>query len=161
MLFSLLLVTTVRCHNLCWRICRTLLHLLLTGAALGCIIFKMVTEYKDLFDPSKRNSIPGLNATHIFRLHLLCLVSHFLLGFLVLPTKELGPKLFSPLILVLIRFLRKVGSADCFLKGQDVITAFLNEAEYGRVGGKESEEAEDEDENVYQGKLTSVVNNGP
>jgi hypothetical protein len=86
--------------------------------------------------------IRDYDATHIFRFHLTCLVSHFLLGLLVLPSKELGPKLFSPLIHAFIRFLRKLGSANCLLSCREDINEFLDEAEFGRVGGEEGEEEE-------------------
>jgi hypothetical protein len=130
------LIVILPCHQLCWRICRTITHLLLVGSALGCIIFVMAT-HNNFFNPKCEDSIYELNAIHLFCLNIFCTVSHLLLGLLVLPSKEVGPKLFSPIVHVFFRCLRKLGSANCLMKWREDINEFLDDAEHGRVGGEE------------------------
>jgi hypothetical protein len=134
-LFSFLILN-LTCQKLCWRIVRTIIHFFLVGSALSCIIIVVATS-KDFFNPDHENSIYGLNAIHTFHLNIFCTVAHLLLGLLVLPSKELAPTLFSPLVNVLFWCLRRLGSSDCLMKWREDINEYLDAAEHGRVGGEE------------------------
>jgi hypothetical protein len=134
-MFFDLLIVIIPCHNLCWRIWCTIIHFIFTGTAIGCIFFTLATEYEQLFHSNNTNSINSLNAIHIFRFNLLCTVLHLLLGLLVLPSKEVGSRLFSPLVNLFICCLRKLSSAKCLVKWHDDITDILDKAEHGRIGG--------------------------
>jgi hypothetical protein len=117
-LFSLLIMI-IPWHSLCWRISRTIIYFLFNCASVGCIIFTISTE-NNLFDPNCSVSIPSLHATHIFRFNILCTVCCLFLDLFVFPSKELGPKLFSPLTNAFIHGLRKIGSGEFHDQGDNV-----------------------------------------
>jgi hypothetical protein len=80
-------------------------------------------------------------------------MSHCILGLLVLPSKEWGPKVFSPLILALIRFLRFVSRSNFLQKFHDDIGNFLDETEFGSVRVEEVSGNVGREGTFYQGKL--------
>jgi hypothetical protein len=130
-----LLVAAIPCRNLCWRISRTVIHFMLTAGAVTCIIFDIVTDWAPL-----HSNLEGTKAFHMFYFNVFVTISHCLLGLLILPSKEISARLFAPLIFLLIKGFRKLGSCCCFVRCQTDIEEYLDCVESTRVGGEEEGE---------------------
>ena len=107
-IFSILFFLSPCSLYCCCRVCRFLYHFLCTGVYV--IIYTIAFNY---LDPEDLKFLDEVNARDMFSFIYMCWMIHFLLGILILPSKNFVPCLFSPIVYGFVKILRLAVNRIC------------------------------------------------
>ena len=119
-LFSIVVLCLSFDTSLRGRVIRSIFHILTSGTAIAFCISLVFVSYD--------NVLKGNSVSWAFYATFVGCFSHFLLGLLILPSKNLASWLWAPLILLVVKFLKKIINCCCLTKWRPSIQAALENA---------------------------------
>ena len=98
-----------------------MIHVVLVGGTILCLTAVIVERgFQWVADASTPITTP-VTLTYV------CCLANFLVGLMVLPSKELAPWIFTPIIVVLVNVLKKLVDHICPSKWRTEVNGMLNQ----------------------------------
>ena len=143
-LFAILILCLPCRPRRCWRLIRSIIHVVFVGVPILCFVAIIVDKGRG-WDAYLR----FISALSLFRLFCVCCVVNLISGILTLPSRELAPQCFTPLLVFVVEIVRQViVRCCCPLKWRSKLEAVLDGVV--RVDGMGEEQAENIDDTAVK-----------